>query len=346
MKLLILTGRPDSLGENEVPISNSFRRSGWDVIFGEIAAIGADDNRCFTRGVLVPASGEPYHLGSAAEGTRGTYFLNECQLVWVTSGPPRSVARDVWQILWSASQYTAFVNSIEGLAFLDTKHALSRIVPEENRAFSFTTNDFSQLWERYRRSPDQWWVAKPPGGYSGQNVFLLPPNAPNARVILQCLTGNADAQSHFGGLAERDLVGTQSHSGYGLGGFKAEYAILQQFIPEVAQCENRVIVACGKAVAWHGRKGSEDHRSNIAQGARPIPVDLNSDEISLAELIGRKLMAHGINYVGLDMAYPYILEFNLVNPGGLYDAKLASGIDHSDEVTKLVLSHFQTLCRP
>lgn len=342
MRLLILTSRPDCLGENDVPISNAFRRLGWEVVFGEFTAIGSDDYRCFTRGVLVPASGEPYHLGSAAQGNWGVYFVDECQLVWVNSWGPPSVARDVWQMLWLASQHTAFVNSVEGTLFLDTKHALAHVVPKENRAFAYASNDFSLLWERYRQSPDIWWVAKPPNAYSGQNVFLLPPNGPNVRAILQCLTGNADAQSQFGGLAGRESIVTQNHSGYGLGGFKAEYAVLQHFIPEVGQGEKRIIVACGQVVAWHGRKGSpDDHRSNIAQGAKPIPVDLHPAEIELAELIGRKLMKYGINFVGVDMAYPYIIELNLTSPGGLHDAKLASGIDCSGEVAELIISRFK-----
>lgn len=342
MRLLILTSRPDCLGENDVPISNAFRRFGWEVVFGIVTAIGSDDYRHFTRGVLVPPSGEPHRLGSAAEGTSGVYFFDECQLVWINSGGPPSVARDVWQMLWLASQHTPFVNSIEGTLFLETKHALGNVVPKENRVLAYASNDFSFLWQCYQASPHLWWVAKPPNSYCGQNVFLLPPNGPNVRTILQCLTGNADAQSEFGGLAERELFLTQNQAGYGLGGFKAEYAVLQRFIPEVGQGEKRVIVVCGRAVAWHGRKGSpDDHRSNIAQGGRPIPVDLQPAEVELVELIGRKLMKYGINFAAIDMAYPYIVEINLTNPGGLYDGKLASGIDRSGRVAELIIAHFQ-----
>lgn len=345
MRLLILTSRPDCLGENDVPIGNAFRRLGWEVIFGEINAITADDYRYFTRAVLVAASGEPCRIGSAAQGTRSAYFLDECELIWAISAPQPSVANDVWQILWLVSQQTTFVNSIEGIRFLDTKHALGYLVPEANRVFSYASNDFSLLWERYRQSLDEWWVAKPPNAYSGQNVFLLPPNGPNVRTILQCLTGNIDAQSEFGGLAEREFIVTQHQSSYGLRGFKAEYAILQRFIPEVSQGEKRVIVACGQAVAWHGRKRApDDHRSNIAQGGKPILVDLHSAEIKLAELIGRKLMVHGINFVGIDIAYPYILELNISNPGGLYDAQLACGTDRSDRVAELIIAHFKKKC--
>ncbi|MHC2432667.1 ATP-grasp domain-containing protein [Bradyrhizobium sp. USDA 4451] len=342
MRLLILTSRPECLGENDVPISNAFRRLGWEVVFGESTAIGSDDYRYFTRGVLVPAHEEPHSLGSAAQGIPGVYFLDECQLVWVNSFGPPAVARNVGQMLWLASRHTAFVNSIEGALFLETKHALGHVVPKQNRAFAYESNDFSLLWKRYLESPDLWWVAKPPNAYCGLNVFLLPPKGPNVRTILQCLTGNADAQSEFGGLTERASLGTQNRVGFGLGGFKAEYAVLQQFITEVRQGEKRIVVACGHAVAWHGRKRNpDDHRSNIAQGGKPIGVELDPAEIELAESIGRKLMGYGVNFVALDMAYPYIIELNLTNPGGLYDAKIASGIDRSDKVAELIISHFQ-----
>lgn len=327
MRLLILTNNLECLGENDAPITNAFRRLGFEVILGELNSIAAEDYRFFTRGVLVPKNGKPYHPGSAAAGDRDTYFLDECHLLWVMSHPQERVASDIWQMLWLASQNTSFVNSVEGLLFLAPKHALGYIVPKANRALSYISNDFSSLWERYRQTSDQCWVAKPPNATCGQNVFLLPPDGQNVRAILQCLTGNTVAQA--------DSYGE-------LGGFKAEYAVLQQFIPEVAKGEKRVIVACGKAVAWHGRQGHpDDHRSNITLGGKLISVDLHSGEIELAELIGQKLMAHGINFVGIDMAYPYVLEINLVNPGGLYDAQLTSGVDRSDEVAELVIARFR-----
>ncbi|SFQ31546.1 glutathione synthase [Bradyrhizobium sp. Ghvi] len=326
MRLLILTNTLDCLGENDAPISNAFRRRDYEVVLGELNSIALDNYRPFTRGVLVPKTGEPYHPGCAALGDRGTYFFDECQLIWVLNHPQERVARDIWQLLWLASQHTAFVNSVEGLIFLNPKHALGHIVPKENRAPSYISNDFSFLWECYRQRSDQRWVAKPPNSTCGQNVFLLPPDGTNVRAILQCLTGNAVVQDIYGDL----------------GGFQAEYAVLQRFIPEVARGEKRVIVVCGKAVAWHGRQANaEDHRSNIVLGGKLISVDLDSAEIELAELIGRKLMTYGVNFVGIDLAYPYVIEVNLVNPGGLYDAQLVTGVDPSDRVAGLVITHFK-----
>ncbi|MET4121914.1 glutathione synthase [Bradyrhizobium sp. JR1.5] len=343
MRLLILTNRPDCLGENDAPIGNAFVRFGWQVIIGEINAIAADDYRFFTRGVLIAEGAKPHHVGAAAQGIRGSYFLDECELIWVINPPQPRVARDIWQLLWLASQHMNFVNSIAGMMFLDTKHALGHVVPKENRVISYTSNDFSWLWERYRESPDLSWVAKPPNGYSGQNVFLLPSGGPNIRTILQSLTGNADVQGQFGTLAQHEFApATQDGSAYGLGGLKAEYAILQQYIPEVAHGEKRIVVVCGQVVAWHGRKGRpDDHRSNIAQGGKPIQVELHDGEIELAESVGKRLMTHGINFVGIDMAFPYVLELNIADAGGLYDSELATGKDRSDQVAELIISHFK-----
>ncbi|MCK1656611.1 RimK family alpha-L-glutamate ligase [Bradyrhizobium sp. 151] len=336
MRLLILTRHLNCLGENDAPISNAFRRLGCEVILGDVNTIAADDYRYFARGVRVPEDGEPYYPGSAAPGHRDAYFLDECQLVWVMTPPHPLVARDVWQMLWLASKKVRFVNSIEGLAFLDTKHALGYVVPKENRPTSYISNDFSLMWERYQQIKDQCWVAKPPNAFGGQNVFLLSPNGSNVRTILQCLTGNTVALDEFGAVAQHG----KRELGHGVRGFKAEYAILQQHIAEVAHGEKRIIVACGKAVAWHGRQSPpDDHRSNITQGGRLVPVDLHPGEVELAELVGQKLMAHGISFVGIDMAYPYVLEFNIANTGGLYDTQLASGIDHSDEVAELLIAY-------
>lgn len=331
MRLLLLTSRLDRLHELDALICNAFLRLGWEVILGEINAIAADDYRCFTRGVLLPESGEPRHPGSAALANREIYFLDECQLIWVISPPKDYVARDIWQLLWLASKGTAFVNSIEGMTFLNTKHALGYVLPRENRAFAYTSNDFSFLWQRYRQASDQWWVAKPANACCGQNVFLLPPNGPNVRTTLQCLTGNADVQSLLYNGEE--------------GAAKPEYAILQKFIAEVAKGEKRVVVACGEAVAWYGREGNpDDHRSNIAQGGTPKSVELDSNEVKLAESISRKLMEYGINFVGIDMAYPYIVELNIGFPSGLDNAMVTSGVDRSDRVAELIIANFEKQC--
>lgn len=47
-------------------------------------------------------------------------------------------------------------------------------------------------------------------------------------------------------------------------------------------------------------------------------------EQRLGEEIGQRLAAQGIRFAGIDLAYPYVFEANLVNPGGL-DERLDPG---------------------
>jgi glutathione synthase/RimK-type ligase-like ATP-grasp enzyme len=41
--------------------------------------------------------------------------------------------------------------------------------------------------------------------------------------------------------------------------------------------------------------------------------------------MGTFLTSMGANYVGLDMVYPWIIEFNVINPGGLVTIEQLTG---------------------
>ncbi len=48
-------------------------------------------------------------------------------------------------------------------------------------------------------------------------------------------------------------------------------------------------------------------------------------------------MKFGINFAGIDIAYPHLIELNLVNPGGISGHLEATGEDIGKEVCKAVL---------
>ena len=50
------------------------------------------------------------------------------------------------------------------------------------------------------------------------------------------------------------------------------------------------------------------------------------------------LATHGVRFAGIDLCYPYILEFNIVNPGGLADFLHVTGRDRSDEALDAILA--------
>jgi glutathione synthase len=65
------------------------------------------------------------------------------------------------------------------------------------------------------------------------------------------------------------------------------------------------------------RLPAEDHRTNLAQGAQAERATLSHQEIALAHTIGAFCQTEGAEFIGIDMVYPYIIEINIVNPGGL-----------------------------
>ncbi|MER6112796.1 ATP-grasp domain-containing protein [Streptomyces hirsutus] len=68
-----------------------------------------------------------------------------------------------------------------------------------------------------------------------------------------------------------------------------------------------------------------ERRGNTAHRARCTDTTLTPEEHDLRLHIGQRLLEHGIHFAGLDLAYPYVLEYNVVNPGGL-DERLTLGL--------------------
>ncbi len=49
------------------------------------------------------------------------------------------------------------------------------------------------------------------------------------------------------------------------------------------------------------------------------------DETALVVAVARQLLEHGVRFVAVDLVYPWIVEFNLANPGGLETIERLTG---------------------
>jgi glutathione synthase len=263
-------------------------------------------------------------IGASAEGSVRRLDMSSFDLVWVMNQPHPAIAREAWQLLWLLSQCVPFVNSLSGMLFANNKNALGAFVPAQNLVESYSSNEFLSLWELYCERRHLRWIVKPPNGGCGADVFLLEPDGNNAKAILQSMTGNTEAS---GAVTDRSYLG-----------FQNRYAVLQGFIPQVRAGEKRVVLAGGRVLTQHGRlPSSNDHRSNMTQGGTPVAADLDAREMELCGGIAQRLSAHGVNFVGVDLAYPYVLEFNIVNPGGLQRVQALTGVDHTPGAIDLIL---------
>lgn len=162
----------------------------------------------------------------------------------------------------------------------------------------------------------------------GCPVRLAEPGSTNNRVLLQSMTGNTAV--------------TELLTKGGLAGYRNRYYVLQQFVPNAE--EKRVILAAGRPVAAQAhRLAPDEHRGNTAHRARCTDTALTPEERDLCLHIGERLLNHGIRFAGLDLAYPYVFEYKVVNPGGL-DERLTLGLpDHTPDTVEALLTSLTSL---
>ena len=215
--------------------------------------------------------------------------VTEFAALWVLGFGQRASFLDKMELLWHVSRQMPIINSIESLLFLNSKYAVQAFPALFKTPETYVANDFDFLWSIVENS-QSYWILKPPAESMGRDVFILKPGDTNARALLQSMTGYA--------------------------GHK--YCILQKYVPEIEAGEKRVLLAAGQVVGQYKRLASaNDHRTNIHQGATAELCALTHAETELCKKIGQHFADLGCYFIGLDLVYPYILEFNVLNPGGL-----------------------------
>jgi glutathione synthase len=144
-------------------------------------------------------------------------------------------------------------------------------------------------------------VCKPLDGMGGRSIFALEANDKNATVVFETLTN------------------------YG-----QRFAMIQRYLPEiVVGGDARVILIDGEPVPWALARipAAHDNRGNLAAGAVGVARPLTDREHELAAVIGPKLRALGMLFVGLDVIGGKVTEINVTSPTGVQELKRAFGVD-------------------
>jgi glutathione synthase len=134
-------------------------------------------------------------------------------------------------------------------------------------------------------------VVKPLEGMGGRSIFVLGSSDPNARVVFETLTS------------------------YG-----TRYAIVQRYLPDIATSgDSRVLLIDGEPVPYALARmpSAEDHRGNLAAGAKGVGRPLNDRDRWLAAQIGPTMAARGMLLVGLDVIGGFVTEINVTSPTGI-----------------------------
>ena len=216
------------------------------------------------------------------------YNLNEFTDFWVFSLGIRASFLDKFQLLYAIGKEVRFVNSLDVIMHLKSKYFITSMPEMIKHPETHTSTQAGTLLDIVESS-SKTWIAKPPAGSLGRDVFLLKPGSSNNRAILDHLCGPKQDQ----------------------------YTLIQQHISEISRGEKRVLIAGGEVVGQYKRIATSDHRTNLLQGASSEACELTQEESVYCNKMGTWLKDIGANYVGMDMVYPWIIEFNVINPGGL-----------------------------
>lgn len=135
-------------------------------------------------------------------------------------------------------------------------------------------------------------ILKPLDGYGGSGVIVLEKKA--AQSISSLLDFYINGQS------------------------QQKYVILQEYIEEADKGDVRILMLNGKAIGAMKRVPPEDDvRSNVHAGGTVQKHVLSKIEKRICELVGPKLVADGLYFVGLDIINGKLIEVNVLSPGGI-----------------------------
>lgn len=136
-------------------------------------------------------------------------------------------------------------------------------------------------------------VLKPLEGSGGKNVYMIDENQKNLNQILSTL----------------NMEG---------------YIIAQEYLPEVAHGDVRVLLMNGRILEQDGKlaiirrvSGEGEFRSNFSLGATADRSKLTDAMQDIVDIIAPRLINDGLFFVGLDIIKDKLIEINVLSPGGL-----------------------------
>ena len=83
--------------------------------------------------------------------------------------------------------------------------------------------------------------------------------------------------------------------------------------------------------------GKDDHRGNLAAGAKGVSRALSDRDRWLAGRIGPAMRERGMLFVGLDVIGGFVTEINVTSPTGIRELEAANGLDIAGSLIDAVL---------
>jgi glutathione synthase len=284
---------------------------GWDVWTCQIEHLGLVGDDAVVDAVptivtpgLTPA--EAFQT-EARVGKR----LADFDVVLMRKDPPVDVSylHATW-ILDHARGKTLLVNDPRGLRELNEHLAVlhfPHLTPP-----TIVTRSTERL-RQFQREQGGAIVVKPVDGYGGLGIFVVRDGDMNASSILETSTG----------------AGTR-------------WTLAQQFLPEAAAGDKRIILADGEPVGAVLRVPAEaEARGNLHVGGRAVKTTIDARDREIIAAIAPFLRSHGQILVGLDVIGGMLTEINITSPTGV---RHASRLDERN-VAAPILDCFERMAK-
>ncbi len=216
------------------------------------------------------------------------HALADFDRIWLLGFGQQATTLDRFQLLAAHLPARRFVNAPAGIMAQHAKHALTSVPEPLRLPESRVGNDSDWLLMQIRDGSD--WILKPTGGSFGRGVVLLAADNPGAAAA-----------------AIRTAIGPQP----------GRYVQVQRRV-DTGAGELRVLLAAGKVIGAYRRMGAPGAiAGNLAQGGQATATQLDSTITGACERLAAQLRSAGIDWAGIDLAWPWVMEVNVANPGGL-----------------------------
>jgi len=160
-------------------------------------------------------------------------------------------------------------------------------------------------------------IIKPLDACAGAGVFHLRRNDRNLNAILETATANG----------RRLIMG-------------------QRYLPDIRRGDKRLILLDGTPIGATLRVPREDeHRGNIHAGATCVHADITARDRQIAHVLGPRLRADGLFFVGLDVIGDYLTEINVTSPTGIQEINALDGVHLERHVIDFVEQQAAQLAR-
>jgi glutathione synthase len=147
-------------------------------------------------------------------------------------------------------------------------------------------------------------IVKPLDGCGGAGVFHVRANDRNTNAILETSTA-----------------------------FGHRMVMAQRYLPESREGDKRILLLDGEPIGAVLRVPREDEtRGNLHVGGRAVKTTLTAREREICDVIGPRLVADGLWFVGIDVIGGYLTEVNVTSPTGVQEVDRLEGVRLEERV--------------